>query len=149
MNLQKTFFILVLFFLFEWNNTNAQYNSNLMPFASIDREISLPNYGPPTLMEKDKCSKYKKMLGSGIGLMMGGLLIIPGRKLILNPGPAEVEYERFFYGLFLSLHGVVFMGAGSVLTIIGSIKSKQYCNKKTSNLNLVQTQKGIGLQLSF
>ena len=82
------------------NNVNAQLNSNLMPVASIDREISLSNYAPPSLMEKDKCSKFKKMKGIGMGLMIGGgaslvlgttLFVIGVASAIDDPNDPNVE----------------------------------------------------------
>lgn len=164
MNLLKNIFLIFGLFVFIGrNDVNAQLNSNLMPVASIDREISLSNYAPPSLMEKDKCAKYKKMKGIGMGLMIGGgaslilgttLFVIGVANSIDDPNDPTVEVDDENIGLLVvgyvgMVFGVAGLGSGIPLTIIGSKKSKQYCDKKTSSLNLVPTQKGVGLQLSF
>ncbi|MBK9717330.1 MAG: hypothetical protein IPO85_07435 [Saprospiraceae bacterium] len=164
MNLLKNMFLIFGLFVFIGNNeVRAQLNSNLMPVASIDREISLSNYAPPSLMEKDKCSKFKKMKGIGMGLMIGGgaslvlgttLFVIGVASAIDDPNDPNVEVSDENIGLLAvgyvgMVFGVAGLASGIPLTIIGKNKSKQYCDKKTSSLNLVPTQKGVGLQLSF
>ena len=152
-----------------WTFTHAQLSSNLVLINPIDHELTTFEKSKDKnsiLMSDDKCSQYTRMRKVGTGLIVPGAITAGVGLLAIIIGTAiniaDEDYDSYEYyfsdseaylpiiiGTVAFVAGGVCLGVGIPLRIIGSKKSKQFCNQKTSSLNLIPTQKGVGLQLSF
>lgn len=108
-------------------------------------------------LAKDKCKTYKSMRTAGLIMtIVGPPVFIGGVVLMISTILDDDYYDngeglgRAGLGLLGMGTGVVLSGAGVPLLVIGSVKSKKYCNNNVrSSMNLGIQKSGVGAALTF
>ena len=104
-----------------------------------------------------KCRRFKTMRNIGIGLICAGpaafvtgiALVVVGYSDAYKNGGGYHTVGIVGGGAVLMTFGILMTGAGIPLTIIGSKKSKQWCNQSTGELKMNVKGNGIGFAYRF
>jgi hypothetical protein len=104
------------------------------------KKYERPQYGTTALAAYD-CGKYKRIQTAGIVLLsVGGATFIGSVAMIAvgvgnayNNGSDYLSAGLIGGGAVGTVLGVGMMGAGTALTIVGSVKLKKYCGNSTSS----------------
>ena|GEM_PF-6320425 len=106
-----------------------------------------------------KCTKYKHLQVGGIVMLSVGVTSLAGGIVLFNfglndayTGGGDLQTVGFVAGgAILTVVGVALTGAGTALTIVGSVKRKKYCNGGTpqSYYTIHPANKGLGIACTF
>lgn len=113
-----------------------------------------------TVMAADpdtKCRRFKTMRNAGIGLLCAGPAAFVSGVALVIIGSGDAYYNGGGLrtvgivggGAVLMVFGILMTGAGIPLTIIGSKKSKQWCNQSTGELKMNVKGNGVGFAYRF